>query len=133
MRPRWVVAPVAALSVLVAVWVAPAVADFPEPGDVVTKENMDQAKDVLCPTAEWMVQHGMKMKVGPYRRYEWPKAYREATEKYAGQVKISEDGREIFNYVSGCPFPEIDFNDPLAGFKVMWNHEFFPDYTDNVG
>jgi hypothetical protein len=75
----------------------------------------------------------MVMKVGEYRKYEWPKAYKEATEKYAGQVKISEDGRQIFNYVAGCPFPSIDVNDPLAGAKVMWNHEYFPDFTDNVG
>lgn len=115
------------------VWRAPATAAFPEPGDVVTKENMAQCMDLLSPSAQWMLKHEMKMKVVPYRKYEWPKAYREATEKYAGQVKISEDGREIYNYVAGCPFPEIDVNDPLAGFKVKWNHEFFPDFTDNVG
>jgi hypothetical protein len=94
---------------------------------------MDKAKDVLTPTAEWMIKQGMVMKVGPYRKYEWPEAYKEATEKYAGQVKLSEDGRQLFNYVAGCPFPSIDINAPLAGSKVMWNHEYFPDFTDNVG
>lgn len=110
-----------------------ALAAFPEPGDVVNKSNMDQAKNVLTPTAEWMLNQGMVMKVGEYRKYEWPKAYKEATEKYAGQVKLSADGRQLFNYVAGCPFPNIDVNDPLAGSKVMWNHEYFPDFTDNVG
>jgi hypothetical protein len=99
----------------------------------VDKSNLAQAKDVLTPTAEWMIKQGMVMKVGPYRKYEWPKAYKEATEKYAGQVKLSEDGRQLFNYVAGCPFPNIDVNDPFAGAKVMWNHEYFPDFTDNVG
>jgi hypothetical protein len=117
----------------VAGWASSSLAAFPEPGDVVNKSNMAQAKDFLTPTAEWMVNQGMVMKVGPYKKYEWPKSYKEATEKYAGQVKISEDGRQIFNYVAGAPFPNIDVHDPLAGAKVMWNHEYFPDFTDNVG
>ena len=117
----------------VAGWASSSLAAFPEAGDVVNKSNMAQAKEVLTPTAEWMLNQGMVMKVGPYKKYEWPKAYKEATEKYAGQVKLSEDGRQLFNYVAGCPFPSIDVNDPLAGSKVMWNHEYFPDFTDNVG
>ena len=60
------------------------------------------------------------------KKVEWPKAYREATEKYSGQVKLSADGRDMYNYVAGCPFPKIDLNDPLAGFKLMWNHEQRP-------
>lgn len=35
----------------------------------------------------------------------WPKAYKEATDKYSGQVKLSADGRELYNYVAGAPFP----------------------------
>src|SRR5947208_2515877 len=123
----------AAACVAVTSWAGFALAAFPEPWDVVNKSNMDQAKDFLTPTAEWMITQGMVMKVGSYRKYEWPKAYKEATEKYSGQVKLSEDGRQLFNYVAGCPFPRIDVNDPLAGYKVMWNHEYFPDFTDNVG
>jgi hypothetical protein len=39
---------------------------------------------------------------------EWPKAYKEATEKYAAQVKLSPDGLRVQNYVAGLPFPNID-------------------------
>ena len=110
-------------------WVVPAYADdFPQPGDVVNKSNMAQAQDVLSPTANWMINQGMNMHVGAYREYEWPRLYAEATEKYAGQVQITEDGRQIFNYVAGCPFPNIDSNDPLGGAKVMWNHEYFSGF-----
>jgi hypothetical protein len=105
----------AAACAVVAGWASMTLAAFPEPGDVVNKSNMAQAKDVLTPTAEWMINEGMVMKVGEYRKYEWPKAYKDATEKYASQVKLSEDGRQLFNYISGCPFPNIDVNDPLAG------------------
>ena len=114
-------------------WSVPAAANFPQPGDVVDQSNMAEAADVLNPTANWMLNQGMKMKVIEYRKYEWPRLYSEATEKFAGQVNLSEDGRTLTNYVAGCPFPNIDVNDPLAGAKAMWNHEYFPDFTDNVG
>ncbi len=48
-------------------------------------------------------------------------------------MKISPDGREIFNYVAGLPFPNIDPNDPLAATKIMWNQEQKPAYVDNAG
>ena len=104
-----------------------------QPGDTVTKDNMDKAEGLLTPAMKWFVEHGMPMKVVPYKKIEWPRLFREATEKYAGQVKISPDGRDIFNYVAGAPFPSIDSNDPLVGFKIMWNQEQKPAYTDNVG
>lgn len=118
-----------AVSFTVAGW---ATADV-QPGDTVTKDNMDKAGDLLTPAMKWYVGHGMPMKVIPYKKIEWPRLFREATEKYAGQVKISPDGREMYNYVAGAPFPTIDPNDPLAGFKIMWNQEQKPAYTDNVG
>ncbi len=104
-----------------------------QPGDVISKENMEQAADLIVPTIKWYLQNGLKIAVAPYRKVELPRLYREATEKYAAQVKISPDGRDLFNYVAGLPFPTIDPNDPLAGAKVMWNHEQKPAYIDNVG
>lgn len=102
-------------------------------GDTITKENMASAEEFLTPAMKWYVTNGMPMKIVDYKKIEWPKAFKEATEKYAGQVKISADGRDIFNYVAGAPFPQIDPNDPLVGFKIMWNQEQKPAYTDNVG
>jgi hypothetical protein len=109
-----------------------AVADV-KAGDTITKENMASAEEFLTPAMKWYVEHGMPMKIVDYKKIEWPKAFKEATEKYSGQVKISPDGRDIFNYVAGAPFPQIDANDPLVGFKIMWNQEQKPAYTDNVG
>jgi len=118
-----------AISLAVASWT---MADV-QVGDKITKENMSKAEDLLIPAIKWFVENGMPMEIGPYKKIEWPRLYREATEKYSGQVQISPDGREIFNYVAGAPFPNIDPNDPLAGFKIMWNQEQRPAYTDNVG
>jgi hypothetical protein len=104
-----------------------------KPGDTITKETMAEAQDLLTPSTQWMVEQGMPMKIIETKTVKWPKAYRAATEKYSGQVEISVDGREIHNYVAGCPFPNIDINDPLAGFKVMWNHAQPPYFIDNAG
>lgn len=102
-------------------------------GDTITKANMDQAGDLLIPGVKWFVNNGMPIKVGPYKKIELPKLFKEATEKYSGQVKLSADGHEVLNYVSGLPFPNVDANDPMAGFKLMWNQEQKPQYVDNVG
>jgi len=104
-----------------------------KPGDTISKENAAQAEEFLTPSVRWMVERGMTIQVIETRKVAWPQAYKEATEKYAAQVKIAEDGRDIMNYIAGAPFPAIDINDPLAGFKVMWNHEHSPAVIDNAG
>jgi hypothetical protein len=113
---------------------APALAEMPPPGTVITGENMAKYKDVLFPTAEYFLQHGMTITVAPYKRWDWPPLYKEATEKYSAQVKLVEGGHDIQNYVAGAPFPAIDtLNDPMAGYKWIWNHEQSPTYSDNIG
>ena len=102
-------------------------------GEVFTKDNMAEAGELLIPGVQWYVQQGMEIKVIKTIKIPLPKLFQEATEKYSGQVEISPDGREMFNYVAGVPFPNIDPNDPLAGAKLMWNQEQKPQYVDNVG
>ncbi len=75
----------------------------------------------------------MPMPIIATKKVAWPREYREATAQYAQQVKLAADGQSLSNYVAGCPFPTIDLNDPLAGFRVMWNHEYSPHGTDNLG
>jgi hypothetical protein len=103
------------------------------PGDTITRDNLAKAEELLPPFVRWLVAQGMPIPVIETKKVEWPKAYKEATEKYAGQVKLAADGKDMFNYVAGCPFPNVDINDPLAGFKLMWNHEQRPYIIDNVG
>ena len=63
---------------------------------------------------------------GSWRRGKiaWPPAYREATEKYWAQVKLTPDGRRLEGYVAGAPFPRIDTADPLVATKLVWNYNF---------
>jgi len=102
-----------------------------QPGDVITKDNVDKAKDLISPGVEWCVKHGMKMKIVPYKKVEWNKAFREATEKYGGQTKLAPDGRSLVGHVAGLPFPTLDPNDPQIALKIMWNFEYKPYATDD--
>jgi uncharacterized protein DUF1329 len=108
----------------------PASADV-QPGDVITKSNVDKATSLVSPGIEWCVKHGMAMKIVPYKKIEWDKAYKEATEKYSSQVKLAPDGRSIIDHVAGMPFPSIDPNDPQIALKIMWNYDYKPYGTDD--
>ncbi len=54
-----------------------------------------------------------------FSKIQWPKSYQDASEKVAAQVKFAADGKEIFNYVAGLPFPTIEGNDPLTQLLIL--------------
>jgi hypothetical protein len=102
------------------------------PGAVITRDNVATAADLLPPSVQLMLKHGMRITVVPYEACPLPRAFLDATEKYAGQVKLAEGGRRIENYVAGMPFPNVNTNDPLAAWQIMWNHEYKPAFSDDV-
>jgi hypothetical protein len=73
----------------------------------------------------------MEMHIVAPGRIEWPPPYKEATEKYSGQVRLSADRRTIEGYVAGQPFPLLDANDADVATKIMWNSAFRPITTDD--
>ena len=111
--------------------VSAALADV-QPGDVITKENVSKAEGLIGPGVRWCVEHGMRLHIVAPRKVEWPRRYREATEKYSGQVRLAPDRNKLENYVAGMPFPHIDPNDPDAATKIMWNYQYKPLITDDV-
>ena len=122
----------AALLFAAAAMVAPPAGADVQPGDVITKANIDKVKDLISPGVEWCINHGMTMKIVPYKKVVWDKGYREATEKYSGQVKLAPDGRSLIGHVAGMPFPNIDPNDPQIALKIMWNFYHRPYRTDDL-
>jgi hypothetical protein len=94
------------------------------PGDKIDATNVAKAKDLVSPGVEWCIKRGFPITVIEPKRVEWPKAYKEATEKYAPQVKLSADGLTVSNYVAGQPFPNLDPRDPQFPLKIMWNYEY---------
>src|SRR5208282_1843381 len=85
------------------------------PGDVITDRNADKARELVSPGVYLRITRGMSMQIVPTERIEWPPPYRDATEKYSSQVRLSNDPRSLVGYVAGLPFPFIDPNDPGAG------------------
>ena len=102
-----------------------------EPGTVINKSNADLVKDLVSPGVMWCINHGMEMKIAPYKKVEWNKAYIEATEKHAGQTQLAPDGRSLVGHVAGLPFPKIDPNDPQVALKLMFNYEYKGHVTDD--
>lgn len=96
------------------------------PGDVINKGNAEKVKDLVSPAIFWCLQHGMEMKIIAPKPVGWPKAYREATEKFSSQVKLAPDGLTLSGHVAGAPFPQIDPSDPAVAVKIMWNYEYRP-------
>jgi hypothetical protein len=92
------------------------------PGDVISEKNMDKYKALLSPGLEWALHYGLRMTITAPKHIAMLKAYRDATEKYSGQVKLSSNGR-LLNWTAGQPFPVIDPNDPQVALKIMWNYE----------
>ena len=111
MTARWLLSSLLGAVGAMSLGVSAARADV-APGSVIDKTNADQVQDLVSPGVMWCIQRGMNIKIVPYKKVEWNPAYKEATEKYSGQVKLSADGRTLENYVAGLPFPNIDPNDP---------------------
>jgi hypothetical protein len=102
-----------------------------KPGDFITPDNASKVKDLVSPGVYYKVERGMTMKIISTARVDWPPPYREATEKYAGQVRLSQDRRSVVGYVAGQPFPLLDPNDPDVATKIMWNNVFRPITSDD--
>jgi len=100
-------------------------------GDVITFDQLEAIRPYL-PEEFWnnrdfFFYEGMQLEVGPfYRDYSPSKAYKDASEKFAGQPRIGPDN-SLENYTAGQPFAteKIDCEgDPLAGTKIMWNFDY---------
>ena len=102
-----------------------------QPGDFITPDKAAQVKELVSPGVFYKVERGMTMKIIAPQRVDWPPPYKEATEKYSGQVRLTGDGRSLLGYVAGQPFPLLDPNDPSMATKIIWNNVFRPITSDD--
>jgi hypothetical protein len=121
------------------IWIAPFTLAFAAalradvvPGDRITAQNVDTVKDLVSPGLEWCIRRGFPITVTETRPIEWPRAYREATERYGSQVRLGADGLSLESYVAGQPFPKIDPADPQAAVKIMYDYDYNFFVTDDV-
>jgi hypothetical protein len=120
----------AAALVLSALATVPSYAQV-KPGDMIGADSAPKIRDYVSPGVYYKVSHGMQMKITPTERVDWPPPYKDATEKYSAQVRLSQNHKSIVGYVAGQPFPLIDPNDPDVAEKVVWNNVFRPITTDD--
>jgi len=103
------------------------------PGAKITMQNWQQYKQFM-PVGMialfegkyfWKMPSDIEIDVGPTINHPLPKAFVEATEKYASQTRVvhTPEGRmNIANFVAGWPFPNHpDVKDPDAGYKILAN------------
>ncbi len=93
----------------------------PAAGTIVNTQNLQAWRHLLSPGMQWLVERGASLPVRSYEAIPDPPPYREATEKFAGQVQLSPDGLYLINHVAGKPFPKIDRGDPQIANKLMFN------------
>ncbi len=98
---------------------------------MITAATAAKVKELVSPGIYLRVQGGMEMKIVPTQRVDWPPPYKDATEKYSAQVRLSKDRRSTIGYVAGQPFPLIDPNDPDVAVKIAWNNVFRPITSDD--
>jgi len=101
-----------------------------QPGDVIGPAGAAKVKGLVSPAMQWCVERGLPMTIVATQPIALRKAFTEATEKYSAQVKLSEDGLHLENFVAGRPFPHIDPNDPKAAMKIMQNFSFAIAFDD---
>jgi hypothetical protein len=101
------------------------------PGDILSHENWQLAKDLLPPEVLRHYERGEY--ASPIVRLEdgsqhWSKAFVEATQRNAGTLALDEKGAIVEKatgtkppYIQGFPFPNVTPDDPQAGIKILWN------------
>jgi hypothetical protein len=96
-------------------------------GTTVHFEDCDALKPFVPPG--WMRAgfcfEGMEYRIKDPGDISPPQAYKDATEKFAGQPAIDENGA-IQNYTAGRPFDPATFTPGTRedGFKAIWNYNF---------
>src|SRR5213595_2050972 len=112
-------------------------------GTVLDKNNLEKVKNdifqghtidsLLTEKVVWQIkQWGLKITLDPAKPIPVDPHLLQATEKYAGQVKLDPASREVTGYVAGIPFPKIEQSDPAAGDKIMWNFYYASQIGETV-
>jgi hypothetical protein len=107
---------------------------YAKPGAVVTKDNIEQFKDVLDDSLFNFVKMGfVQIRVGATMDFMLPETYIEATRRGLNKVSLGAQNGEIEGYVAGRAFPaEPSLDDPRAGEKLAWNYKYGYNWGDNA-
>ncbi|MFT4571968.1 MAG: hypothetical protein ACI91F_002865 [Candidatus Binatia bacterium] len=95
--------------------------EVPETGTVVTASEISRWQHLLPPSIQWALNRGASIKVGEHTLVSPQLARAQATERYSAQVRLSDDKKELLNYVAGIPFPNVEEKDPDLAVKLIHN------------
>jgi hypothetical protein len=107
------------------------VASGVEPGAMVGQQNVDEVKDLLPAEIYNRFKKGdyaNKLVEFPNARFQWDDGFEDAT-KWNGEHLVLDEHKAPIDkkrpdYIRGLPFPNIDPNDPDAGYKALWNLDY---------
>ncbi|MCU7817253.1 MAG: DUF1329 domain-containing protein [Candidatus Thiodiazotropha sp. (ex Lucinoma kastoroae)] len=102
-------------------------------GTVLSKSNIDQLyedsfnghkiKDLLTEKMEMMIRDfDMVMRLEKSTEVKFPSHYWDAGKANQGKATLGADGKSVEGFVAGIPFADITQDDPMAGWKLEWNH-----------
>jgi hypothetical protein len=109
-------------------------------GDVISAANFDQIQndtfeghkvsDLITDKVGILIkQFGLKMTLRNSEKIDIPTKEDIAnTAKYSKDVKIDPTTHEVTGYIAGRPFPDLSIDDPLAGYKALWNKYYQDTY-----
>ncbi|HLY37776.1 MAG TPA: outer membrane lipoprotein-sorting protein [Candidatus Binatia bacterium] len=105
-----------------------------EPGATIDAKTVEQVKDLLPPEIYAHFQKGEytnQLVDFPDSRWQWDDGFEEATKWNAEHLVLDEHKAPVDkatgnrpDYIRGLPFPNIDPNDPDAGYKALWNMDY---------
>ncbi len=105
-----------------------------KPGDVLSKENWEAAKDLLPPEILRHYKDGEysnRIIDWPQGVYKWDPQFKDASEANAGRYTVSPEGTILDKatnkqppLIYGLPFPQVDAQDPNAGIEILWNFNY---------
>jgi len=102
----------------------------PPSGTIIDAHNVATYDCYLSAAAIAVVKHGFKIRVVGTHKLDWPKGFKDATEKYSPQVRLDEEDN-LANYVAGMPFPLVNVFDPKAARKIAYNWHMGPYMPDD--
>ena len=105
-----------------------------DPGTMVDASNVDQVKDLLPPEIHKHFAKGEytnELVEFPDQPKRWDDAFEEGTRWNREHLTLDEHKSPVDkatgnrpDYLTGLPFPDIDANDPDAGYKALWNLDY---------
>lgn len=109
-----------------------ALAQVPE-GTILSKSNIDELyeqtfdghkiKDLVTEKMEMLIrEHDLVMRLENTTEVKFPAHYWDVSKSNQGTAQLGADGKSVEGYTAGIPFMNVEQDDPLAGWKLQWNH-----------